>query len=94
MVTQINEKGKIFTQIVSKQPVKVMIQTANQLIHGLIHVRPDARLKDELSGQDKFLAVTDAIIFNLQNEEMLRCHFIMINIDYIFWVTPEEELIP
>ena len=93
MVTQYDEKGKIFTQVVSKQPVMVMIHTAQNIIHGSIHVRPDLRLKDELNGQrEHFLAVTDAVIFDTQKNELYRSNFMLLNIDQIVWIIPNEEM--
>jgi hypothetical protein len=43
-----DEKGKIFTEVVTKLPVVVMIQTVIHRLHGNIHIRPDERLKAEL----------------------------------------------
>jgi hypothetical protein len=91
MVTQFDAKGKIFTQVVSKEPVMATIQTGNQTIRGCIHVRPDARVKDELNGQDQFIAVTDAVVYNDQKDEIYRCNFLVVNTNHIVWVIPEEE---
>jgi hypothetical protein len=92
MVTHYDEKGKIFTQVVSKHPVPVIIQTAQNLIRGIVHVRPDFRVKDELNGTDGFMAVTDAVVFNSLNEELYRSSFMVVNTNHIVWVIPEEEL--
>lgn len=92
MVTQYDEKGKIFTQIVSKEPIRVTIQTAQGLIRGSIHVRPNERTKDELNGEDRFLAVTDAVIYNNEDREISRARFLVVNINQIIWVIPEEEV--
>jgi len=43
-----DEKGKIFTEVVTKLPVPIMMQTTTHRVLGNIHVRPDQRLKDEL----------------------------------------------
>ena len=92
MVTQYDEKGKIFTQVVSKQPIRVVIQTIQNIISGAVHVRPDARVKDELCSQDRFLAITEAIVYNQQNEELYRANFLVLNVNHIIWVIPEEEI--
>ena len=95
MVTQYDEKGKIFTQVISKDPVEVVIQMNENLIHGTVHVRRDTRLKDELNGiGDRFFAVTEAIVYNMQREELYRCNFLVINIDQVVWIMPKEEIIP
>lgn len=91
MVTQYDDKGKIFTQVVSKHPVEVVIQTNSQTIRGTIHVRPNARVKDELNGQERFVAVTGAVVYNTMNEEIHRSNFLLINSDHIIWIIPEEE---
>ncbi len=92
MVTQFDEKGKIFTQVVSKHPVQVIIQTIHHTIRGAIHLRPDARLKDELNGSENFLAVTGAVIYGDQNEEIYRSEFLVVNIHHIVWVIPSDDL--
>jgi hypothetical protein len=92
MVTHYDEKGKIFTQVVSKHPVQVIIQTAQQTIRGSIHVRPDSRVKDELNSTEEFIAVTDAVVYNNLNEEIYRSAFMVINTNHMIWVIPEEEI--
>jgi hypothetical protein len=92
MATQFDEKGKIFTQIVSKHPVPVIIQTSQNQIRGSIHIRPNARIKDELSGPEHFMAVTDAVVYDLQNQEQYRTSFMVVNANHISWVIPEENL--
>jgi Family of unknown function (DUF6812) len=96
MITQYDEKGKIFTQVVAKRPVPVIIQTLQNTIRGSVHVRPDERVKDELNTlteRDRFLAVTDAVILNSLNEELFHTNFLVVNVDQIVWILPEEELI-
>jgi len=92
MVTHYDEKGKIFTQVVSKHPVQVIIQTVQNKIRGTIYVRPDWRVKDELNVSDRFLAVTNAVIVGSQNEELYQTGFLVVNTSHIIWVLPEEEL--
>ena len=92
MVTQYDDKGKIFTQVVTKHPVLVTIQTVNNIIHGAIHIRRDARVKDELNSSERFLAVTEAVVHNLLNEELYRTNFLVLNVDQIVLVIPEEEM--
>jgi hypothetical protein len=93
MVTQFDEKGKIFTQVVSKRPVQVIIQTVQNTIRGAIHVRQDSRVKDELSGTERFLAVTGAVVYNSNSDkEVFRSEFLVVNVSHIVWVIPEEDL--
>ncbi len=93
MVTDYDEKGKIFTQVVTKRPVQVVLQTSTNIIRGCLHIRPDSRLKDEISLADRFLAVTDVTIYNLAKEELYRSKFLVLNVNHIIWVIPEEEMI-
>jgi hypothetical protein len=41
-----DEKGKIFTDVISKEVMGVIIQTLAERIRGKIHVRPEEPLKD------------------------------------------------
>lgn len=93
MITQFNEKGKIFTNIISKMPHPVIIQTQSHQIHGEIYIRPDERLKDELNTSEQFLAVTDAVVFDLENKELYHAHFLTLNRDQIIWMIPERDLV-
>lgn len=93
MVTQYDDKGKIFTQVVSKDPFSVLIQTTHNFVEGAIHVRPDMRLKDEVNGlRETFLAVTEAVVFDTQKVELYRANFLLLNIHQIIWIIPREEL--
>ena len=92
MVTHYDEKGKIFTQVVSKHPVQVIIQTVQNKIRGTIYIRPDSRVKDDLNDAERFLAVTNAVVTNGQNEELYHSGFLVINTNHIVWVIPEEEI--
>lgn len=96
MTTQYDEKGKIFTQVVAKRRVQVTIQTSQNIIRGTVYVRPDARVKDELNAiadHERFLAVTDAVLFSLQDDELFHTNFMVLNVNHIIWITPEEEVI-
>ena len=56
-----DEKGKFFTPRVAKDTLTAFIRTGDQIIVGHVYVRPDKRLKDDLSEDtSRFLAVTDA----------------------------------
>ncbi len=90
MVTSYDEKGKIFTQVVSKHPVPVVIQTEVNLIRGVFHVRTNSRVKDEINSQERFIAVTNAVIYNNQKEELYQAPFLVVNTEHIIWLIPEE----
>jgi hypothetical protein len=52
MSTHYDEKGKFFTDIISKKDVPVTIQTLHNSIEGIVHIRRGERLKDELNEVD------------------------------------------
>jgi hypothetical protein len=93
MVTQYDDKGKIFTNVISKKPVGVEIQTVKSRIHGTIHVRPSERVIDELNHTPTFVAVTDADVLNDDGTVAYSCNFLVLNSDQIVWIVPDEELI-
>lgn len=88
MYTQFDEKGKIYTQVVQKTPVSVLIQTTRQLIRGKVHIRPDARVKDELDQNENFLAITEVEILDEQGEVLRNTPFLAVSRGQIIWVMP------
>ena len=93
MFANFEEKGKIFTQVVTKEPVDVVIQTASSCIYGRVHVRPEDRLKDELDRTTAFLAVTQAKIFDRDGNNLLyESNFVAVNVTRIEWILPQSEL--
>jgi hypothetical protein len=92
MVTDFDERGKVFTQIITKRPVLVTLQTTSQLIKGNIHIRPNERIKDELNQDENFIAVTNATIIDNQGQIFLRCSFLTVNVSQIIWLVPDNEL--
>ncbi len=92
MVTQFDDKGKIFTQVISKRPYSVIIQTTRQTIRGTIHVRPTERVIDEINHSLKFIAVTDATVTDDEGKFMYESSFVTLNTDQIVWILPVDEI--
>jgi hypothetical protein len=92
MVTQYDDKGKIFTQVISKKPIPVIIRTSQNTIRGTIHVRPNERVIDELNTANSFIAVTDAIILDEQGTQLYQCIFVSLNKAHIVWIVPDEDV--
>lgn len=91
MNVRVDSKGKIFTDIVHKERVPVLIQTLSNLIHGDIFLRPDQRIKDELNNnQEKFIAVTEAEILGPAGEVLYRSPFLTVNKEHVIWVRPDD----
>jgi hypothetical protein len=86
-----DEKGKFFTEFISKTEISVTIQTATNLVRGFVYVRKGERLSDELNSSGYFLPVADATIFDVNGEKRYKCEFLAIHRDHIIWLMPEEE---
>lgn len=92
MTTHYDEKGKFFTDVISKEPVPVIIQTITNRIHGMMHVRHESRLKDELNNEETFIALTDATIYDIVGkEQQYQRGFLAINRASIVWLVLEAE---
>ena len=85
-----DEKGKFFTDYVSKRSIEAIIQTPTNRIHGLIYVRVNDRVSDELNRAEQFLAITDAEIYSLEGEKLYTSDFLAVNREMIVWLLPNE----
>jgi uncharacterized protein DUF6812 len=91
MTYEYDEKGKIFTDIVSKISVMATIQTTTHLMRGHIHVRRDQRIKDELDVNESFLALTDVTVLGPDGQTVFQTPFLAVRRSHIIWVRPEEN---
>ncbi len=91
MNIRFDDKGKFFTDVITKDAIPSIIQTLVSRIQGNMHVRLNEHVKDELNRGEQFLAVTDADVFNLQGEKVRHSDFMLINRDHIIWIIPDEE---
>jgi len=82
--------GKVFTQVISKHPLRTIIQTIDGQIEGRVHVHPDHRLSDEMNLEDPFLAVTEARIS--RPEGSFTASFLAVNKKHIIWIIPADEV--
>ena len=92
MYTQFEEKGKIFTNVISKNPIEVIIQTTTHRIRAKLHVRPEGRIKDEMDVPEEFLALTEATIYENNGQQLYASTFLTVNRSAIVWLIPAEEL--
>jgi hypothetical protein len=92
MYPPFEEKRKIFTNVIRKEPVEVIIQTtANTQIHGILHVQLNQRIKDELDNEEPFVAITDATVFDAQQQPLYRVNFLAVNRSQILWLFPKSQ---
>jgi Family of unknown function (DUF6812) len=94
MSVWVDPKGKIFTNVVQKDELPVMIQTVTGLIHGYVYLHPDQRLVDEMNGDDRFLAVTDAKVFGEAGQVEHLSKFLTLNKRHVVWIRPDDEAVP
>jgi hypothetical protein len=92
MSIEFNEKGKYFTDIVSKVAVPAIVQTTTHRIEGSIHVRMDGRVKDELDRPEPFLAITNAKVIGPDGTSVLyQTDFMTVGRAQIIWVIPSDD---
>lgn len=89
MTIEYDDKGKIFTDIVSKVAIQATIQTTMHLLRGHIHVRRDQRIKDELDVNENFLALTDVSVLGPDGQTLFQAPFLAVRRSHIVWVIPE-----
>jgi hypothetical protein len=90
MTIEYDEKGKVFTDIVTKVAIPVVLQTTQHLIRGNVHVRRDERLKDELDRDEFFLAITDASVIGTDGQTLHQARFMAVRRAQIVWVMPAQ----
>jgi hypothetical protein len=91
MSFEYDEKGKIFTEIVSKVAIPATLQTVTHLIRGQLHVRRDQRIKDELDLNENFLALTDVSVLGPDGQTLFQAPFLAVRRSHIIWVLPEQD---
>lgn len=92
MYPSFEDKGKIFTDVVRKEPTEVILLTTTQtLIKGTIHIQLDNRLKDEIDKDEPFVAITDAAILDDEGNPVYKTKFLAVNRQQIVWLFPTKE---
>ncbi|MBN1303818.1 MAG: hypothetical protein JXA13_05230 [Anaerolineales bacterium] len=93
MTIQYDDKGKYYTDVIRKAPIKAYMQTSLHLIYGEIHIRESERIKDELDRDELFLAITDATIYSLDKKPLYKTKFLAVCKEQIIWVLPDDDYI-
>jgi hypothetical protein len=89
MTLRLDRKGKYFTDVIKKNPVRAVIQIPTCQLEGTIHLHPGHRLLDDLEKGTGFLAVTEVSFLGQDNPDPLD--FMALNIEHILWIQPLEE---
>ena len=81
---------------VPTQTTGAAVRTPDQLIVGLLHARPQKRLKDELNGNsDRYVAITAARVYDAAGSRLLyESAVVLIASDHIVSVTPLAAVRP
>ena len=88
MTIEYDEKGKFYTNVIQKVAVPAIVQTTKNLIRGMVHVRQDERLKDELENSEDFIAMTNVEVLDADGKTAFSGSFVAIQKDQIVWVMP------
>jgi hypothetical protein len=91
MSIEYDEKGKFYTDIITKIPVSAVIQTSTHLVRGLVHVRQGERLKNELERDEIFLAVTEASVIGADDKVLFTAPFMAVKRSQVVWIMPADE---
>jgi hypothetical protein len=93
MGTHFDDKGKIFTDVVKKQQVWVTAQLPNHQLHGVMHIRSEKRLKEEMNNPELFLAFTIVDVFTADGTTLLfKSDFLAVNKSQIVWIVADDDL--
>lgn len=90
MALRFDEKGKYYTDYVTKEGIPVVIQMVTHHIRGYVYVQEDERLSDELNRQEQFLPVTQAVVLDTSGNKQYEAQFLAVNRSHIVWMYPEE----
>jgi len=92
MITHFDDKGKIFTDVVQKIPVGVTIQLPSQRLHGMIHLRVERRIKEEMNNPEPFLALTRVEVYDVEGIHLLvSAAFMAVNKSQIIWIVADSD---
>jgi len=91
MTIEYDERGKIFTDVVSKVAIHATVQTTTHMLRGHIHVRRDQRIIDELDLSENFLALTDVDVLSADGQILFQVPFLAVRRSHIVWVIPESK---
>jgi len=72
---------------------KVTILSQTHRIEGLIDLIPGARLTDYMNHSNRFIAITDARVFDQKDNQILEAKFLDVLVDNIEIIFPSDSSI-
>lgn len=95
MEYRVDQKGKFFTEHVTKRSVPVVACIGELIVRGTIHLTTDNRLKDELNAEEPFIAITQAQVSERRGKRPLyKTEALIVNKAHINWIFPRETDLP
>ena len=95
MLNTANRASGLPSDHLDKKQVPTTIQTMTQRIVGNIHIREWERVKDAFNNlEERFIAFTDAKIYNFSGQIVHSCKFMAVNIDHVVWINPSDQISP
>ncbi len=92
MITHFDDKGKIFTDVIQKIPVGVTVQLPSQRLHGMIHLRAEGRVKEEMNAPEPYLALTKVDVYNFEGKNLIfSADFMAVNKSQIVWIVADSD---
>ncbi len=94
MDLRIDEKGKYYTQRITKDTLLVLLRTADEIVAGSIHIRPEQRLKDELdANRSPFIALTGVAVYDQSGQTCCyQTDVLFVSISQIVTIAPVESM--
>ncbi len=94
VLTRVDAKGKVYTNRIGKEQVRVLVQTTLQTLIGTAYLRPGNRLLDELNdARTVFLALTEVRVYDREAQTVLfTTDFLALNKAAILSIVPVEDL--
>jgi hypothetical protein len=95
MEYRVDEKGKVFTERITKRAVPVVACIGDLIVRGTVHLKPDNRLKDELNDNEQFIAITQAHVLEHRGKRALyKTEALIVNKSQIAWIFPRKPDLP
>ncbi|MBI5304283.1 MAG: hypothetical protein HY868_19275 [Chloroflexi bacterium] len=91
MPLEVDDKGKYFTERISKRGLLVTLSIRGTRAQGTMYLSRDNRLKDEWNNAERFVALTDAKIWSADGARLIReTGLLIVNKDQVDWICPDE----